>query len=81
MSDLKDIELFAWLGEDEFGSAEIGIKQELVPAGYIPMVSIHRGKMEKYWHRAEAQAKKYGKRIKLCRFTFAEVLRETKEGK
>jgi hypothetical protein len=41
MSDLKDIELFVWLGEDEEGSGEIGLKQALVPARLIPMVSIH----------------------------------------
>lgn len=41
----------------------------------IRMVSIHRSKMEQYWHRPEAQ------QIKLCRFVFAEVVRETKERK
>jgi hypothetical protein len=77
---LADIELFAWLGEDEFGSGVIGLKQALVPAGRIPMAAVSREKMEKHFEQAEAQAAQYGKRIYLCRFTLAEVLRETREG-
>lgn len=77
---LEDIELYAWLGEDELGSGEIGLKQGAVPAGLIPMVAIKREKLEKYWLQAEEQAAAYGKRIYLVRFKVAEIVRSTKEG-
>jgi hypothetical protein len=78
---LEQAELYAWLGEDEFGSGEIGLKRAIVPAGGdVPMVAVLREKMEKYWQRAEAQAAQYRKRIYLVRFKFAEVLRETEKG-
>jgi hypothetical protein len=80
LKKLEDIELYAWLGEDEFGSGEIGLKRGRVPAGDIPMVAISREKLEKYWPGAEAQAATYGKRIYLVRFKVAEVLRGTKGG-
>ena len=79
---LRTIELFAWLGEDELGSGVVGLKQGLVPAGLIPLVATTIDKM----HRAElmlamhAQAALCGKKIYLCRFTFAEVLCETSDG-
>lgn len=75
---LRDVELFAWIGEDEFGSGEIGLKQGTVPAGTIPMVTIQREKLEKYWPQAEAQAAAFGKKISFCRFQLVEVLNETK---
>jgi hypothetical protein len=77
---LKKIELFAWLGEDELGSGVVGLKQGVVPTGIIPMVAVRLDKMEKYWEQAEAQAATYGKRIFLCRFEFAEVVRKTEHG-
>ena len=77
---LAKIELYAWLGEDELGSGEIGLKQAQVPAGLIPMVAIKREKMEKHWEHAERQARLYRKRIYLCRFELVEVLRETEHG-
>jgi len=43
--ELEDVELFAWLGRDEFGSGEIGLKQGVVPAGLIPIVSVKRDKV------------------------------------
>ncbi len=79
-TQLEQVELFAWLGEDEFGSGEIGLKQGVVPAGRIPVVAIHRDKVEKYWSQAEAQASRYGKRIYLCRFMLVEVVKQTREG-
>lgn len=72
--------LYAWIGEDEHGSGEIGIKQSLVPAGLIPMAAIKREKMERHWAAAEMQAAAYGKRIRLCRYAFAEILKETQRG-
>jgi hypothetical protein len=82
MADLRevaDLELYAWVGWDEFQSGEIGLKQSVVPAGIIPMVAIRLDKMEKHWDQAEAQARKYGKRIFLVRFQAVEIVRETKD--
>jgi hypothetical protein len=78
--DYTKLELYAWIGEDELGSGELGIKQGMVPAGMIPIVSVSREKAEKYFHQAEAQAARYGKRIRLCRFVFAEVIKQTEHG-
>ena len=75
-----EIELFAWLGEDEMGSGAVGLKQGMVPAGVIPMVSISQEKLDNYWIQAEQQAATFGKRIRLCRFKLVEVVRETKKG-
>lgn len=80
MEDVAGIELYAWLGEDEFGTGEVGLKQGVVPAGIIPMVAIPRAKLERYWPQAEAQAAQYGKRIYLCRFVMAEVIKSTEKG-
>jgi hypothetical protein len=73
-----EIELFAWIGEDEFGSGEVGLKQGLTQAGYIPLVAIHRGKMDRadMILQLERQAAIYGKKIQLARFKFVEVLKE-----
>jgi hypothetical protein len=75
--ELKDLELFAWVGEDEFGSSKIGLKQAMVPAGLIPIVAIARGKVDREFIalQMEQQARAYGKQISLCRFTLAEVLK------
>lgn len=79
---ITDIELYAWIGEDEFGSGKIGLKQGIVPAGHIPIVvmdyDLH--KIAKSWPQAEAQAKQSGKRIYLCRFTLAEIVQYTQAG-
>ena len=73
---VKEICLFAWLGEDELGSGEIGLKQALVPAGMIPLVAIDDFKIgREYIQEAlQAQADKYGKSIRLCKFVFQEEI-------
>lgn len=76
-SVLPAVELFAWIGKDEYGSGEVGLKQAIVPAGTIPMVAIDRRKMEGYWDQAEAQAAAYGQQISLVRFIPIEVTRRT----
>jgi hypothetical protein len=83
--ELAATELWAWLGQDDQEDAakrtgEIGLKQCLTPAGMIPMVGVVRQKMEKWAHQFEAQAMRSGLRIRLCRFTFGEVVRETEHG-
>jgi hypothetical protein len=82
MSALEKHALYAWVGEDELGSGRIGLKQGLVPAGYIPLVAMDYDlhKMERMRPAMEAQAALYGKRIRLVKFTFAEVVLETAAG-
>jgi hypothetical protein len=78
---LAKVELFAWLGEDEFGSGEIGLKQGIVPAGCIPLVAVKLAKMAPLTAQMNAQAARYGMKIRLCRFALVEVLTETEHGK
>lgn len=80
-TELAALNLHAWVGEDELGSGQIGLKQGLVPAGYIPLVATRREKIEGLLPQMEAQAARYGKKIRLCMFRFVEVLRETASGK
>lgn len=42
----ETFECYAWIGEDEFGSGVVGIKGAYVAAGYVPLVSIDRYKLE-----------------------------------
>lgn len=71
---LKDVELYAWMGEDEHGSGEIGIKQGLVPAGLIPLVSIDAQKISRDYiiNNLQRQADMYGKTIRLCKYVMTE---------
>jgi hypothetical protein len=78
---IEDHSLYAWVGEDEFGSGVIGLKQGRVPAGFVPLVVMDYDlyKIERDYLRSqmECQAKQYGKKIRLVRFAFAEVIAET----
>jgi hypothetical protein len=76
---LEKMELFAWVGEDEYDGT-LGLKQGVVPAGHIAIVSTSKEKLDKYWPQAEKQAREYGKRIYLVKFAFCEVLNKTIEG-
>lgn len=75
-------ELFAYLGLDELGTGEIGLKQSSVPAGFIPMVAVKQEKMDRNSIRAsmELQALAYGKKIYFCRYVFSGVLWTTRNG-
>ena len=81
---LEDHALYARVGEDEFGSGRIGLKQGLVPAGYIPLVTMDydRYKIERAQVRdaMEMQSEAYGKKIRLVKFVFAEIVAETTAG-
>lgn len=78
----EPLSIYAWVGEDEFGSGRVGIKQGLVPAGMIPLaaMSYHLDRLAKLKPQMEAQAAASGKKIRLVRFVEAEVAAETKEG-
>lgn len=76
VAEVKAIELFAWLGEDELGSGVIGLKQAHVPAGFIPLVATSREKVmgSMIPVQMQLQSNVYNKVIRLCRFVFAEEL-------
>jgi hypothetical protein len=83
--ELAATERWAWLGRDDqedvaARTGEIGLKQARTPAAMIPMVATTRSKMEMFWHHAEANARRSSIRIRLCRFTYAETVRETEHG-
>lgn len=73
-------ELFAWIGEDEHGSGEVGLKQYVVltttPPALMPMVSVHRHKLasEKFHRAMQAQADRFRKPIRLVRLVVVEEL-------
>lgn len=73
---IKEINLFAWIGEDEGGSGEVGIKQAFVPAGYIPLVTKDEEKLnrDQVIDQLQNQANKYRKTIRYCRFVFAQEI-------
>jgi hypothetical protein len=69
-------DLYAWIGEDELGSGEIGLKQAFSPAGLIPLVAVSKDKMlQRYLlDQMARQSSKYGKTIRLCRYRMEEVM-------
>lgn len=74
---LLAMSLFAWLGEDELGSGEIGLKAASCPAGIIPMAATKRAKMENSFIELQLalQQDTYGKRIALVRFAAVEIIK------
>jgi hypothetical protein len=78
----QQIVLYAWVGEDEYGSGRVGLKQGIVPAGIIPLVAMdyHLAKMANLLPQMEEQAALHGKKIRLCRFVAVEICAETKAG-
>lgn len=66
--------LYAWMGEDEHGSGTIGIKQGYCNAGYIPLVSYERHKIERFAGAMKEQAATHGKTIRLIRYVPQEII-------
>lgn len=75
-------EMYAWIGEDEFGSGIVGLKQGLTPAGMIPLAAMahHLNRLTKLKPIMEVQASQYGKKIYLCRFSMIEIVTTTEAG-
>lgn len=69
---VKAMVLYAWVGDDELGSGEVGLKQAVVPAGCIAMVACKEGRMDQDYiiKQLQAQANIFGKTIRLCRFVY-----------
>ena len=78
----KALAIYAWVGEDEHGSGRVGLKQGMTPAGMIPLAAMdyHLDRLAGMLPAMEAQAARYGKKIRLCKFVLAEVAAETKAG-
>jgi hypothetical protein len=70
------LQLLAWVGEDELGSGEVGLKQAMVPAGCIPLVATKRAKVDQMpvVKQLQQQSNNWGKTIRLCRFVYSEEL-------
>jgi hypothetical protein len=79
----EPLAIYAWVGEDEYGSGRVGLKQGMTPAGMIPLaaMSYHLDRLAKLKPALEAQAAASGKKIRLCKFVMTEVAAETKAGK
>ncbi len=79
--DLDGFEVYAYVGEDELGSGEIGLKQGRVPAGIIALVSVSRHKLENpsVLEQMRRQAAKYGKKIRLVRLVYADTVLDLPE--
>jgi hypothetical protein len=78
--NIEKMELYAWVGEDEFGSGVAGIKQALVQvspvaSGFIPLVSIDKDKLnnQNITSQLQRQSSAYGKTIRLCKFVLEDV--------
>ena len=75
-------ELLAWVGEDEMGSGQIGLKQALTPAGMIPIV-VTGDKLEKIGRadmvgQMQRQSDAFGKTIRLVRYVPVEVMMDVR---
>lgn len=79
---MSRLAIYAWVGEDEFGSGRVGIKQGITAAGCIPLAAMDYDlhKLTRMVPLMEEQAKRYGKKIRLCKFEMIEVAAETKAG-
>jgi hypothetical protein len=76
--------IYAWVGEDEFGSGRVGLKQGIVPAGTIPLVAMdyHLDRLARLVPQMEAQAQRFGKKLRLMKFVATgEAAAETEAGK
>jgi hypothetical protein len=68
--------LFAWIGEDEYGSGEIGLKQAVTGAGIVPLVATTREKVTRggIVSQLQAQADRHNKTIRLVRYRYEETM-------
>jgi len=76
MMPKKIVELWAWVREDE-GDGEGILGTEIVIDGrpmFVPLVGADRERMESYRHYAIKIGQKTGRKIKLMRFSNAEVI-------
>ena len=67
---IDGLELYAYVGEDEHGSGEVGLKAGVARAGVIPLVATKREKLDRdeFREQLQAQADAFGKTIRLVRW-------------
>jgi len=72
---VREMVLFAWVGEDEMGSGEFGLKQGLTQLGLIPLVACKEGKIDQLTliEQLKNQAKLFKKTIRLAKFKFDSI--------
>lgn len=82
------MEIYAWVGEDELGSGEVGIKNVGInKVTHIEPLTlcIHRERMHQLLRpdivaAMALQQRQYGKKIRLVRFIEAETIMEAPSG-
>lgn len=76
--EIENMVLYAWVGEDELGSGEYGLKHAHTPVGLVPLVACKTGKMDQRYIEEQLRAMRdvYGKQIRLLRFKFDGVEKE-----
>lgn len=76
----EPLEIYAWIGEDEFGSGKVGLKRGLVPAGDVPLVAIDPSKIttDDLLKQMQAIVNRYGKARRLVKFVEVETRVELK---
>lgn len=55
LPNLTGVQLWAWMGEDEYGSGDVGLKQADTPAGLIPLAAVAREKIDRTYLIAQLQ--------------------------
>jgi hypothetical protein len=77
-AEVRELVIFAWVGEDALGKEGFGIKQAFAPNGFIPLVTCREGALEQDYIReqVESMVKAMGKNVFLCRFKFDGVVAE-----
>ncbi len=77
---MDGMELYAWIGENELPEYGLSIKRILAPTGCIPLVALRREKAEAMKTKMEAEAKLFGRKVRLVKFVVAEIVAETEAG-
>jgi len=74
--NVRQVAVYAWVGEDELGSGEVGLKQALTRAGCVPLAAVKEGNLRRETLREQLQdqADRYKKTIRLCKFVFLEEI-------
>jgi hypothetical protein len=83
---IPPLKLYAWVGEDDVGdTGRFGLKQGVVPAGYIPLVAmdyhLDRLARSEVTTQMEVFAENTGKKRYLVEFQFTgHIVKETSSG-
>lgn len=72
----KNPDIWAWVGEDEYGTGNVGLKQARGPGGITALAAVDPQKLDVSPLREglQEQANLYGKRIRLVRYVAVEEI-------